>query len=147
MSKVVLVGLSPGPNTKPGYPMFPYPKTSAAGRLCEVLRMRRSEYVVTFDRVNLWPVWPPPGRVDLRASACNLAATLLNGRRVIALGKDVAGAFVPGLSEWFVVAMHRDTTVMLIPHPSGRNLWYNNSMNVKRVRVKVHAFIGAAKEV
>ena len=50
------------------------------------------------------------------------------GRVVVGLGRDVQMALN---MPWMLIhpQVHRGVTVRLLPHPSGRNLWYNDPTN------------------
>lgn len=106
--------------------------------------MTRGDYLASFDRVNLCSE-AKPGSIDPRqyhSAAENLGASLLVGRRVVMLGPNVASCF--GISrnsyEWCQWHGWNERAVVpgwrvdkyppfhwcVIPHPSGRNLLYND---------------------
>lgn len=152
MQRPLLIGQAPGPNTDPEYPLYPVPRTSAGGRLCELMGLTRAEYITTFDRVNLLPYFPGKDRANedkFPMSPARLAARvlrpMLRGRRVILVGRQVAQAFQLGADwhEWvdFRVGPRHAALgcdglaqVAVVPHPSGRNHWYNNELNRARAR-------------
>lgn len=143
----LLVGQAPGPNTDPDLPLFPVPSTSAGGRLVKVMGIARADYFKCFDRVNLLPYFPGRTRVrddSFPMAPAKLAARvmrpLLANRTVILVGRNVADAFeldIP-FHEWRDVPMRRReplkrqtglSQLAVIPHPSGRNHWYNHEAN------------------
>lgn len=132
----LLIGQAPGPNTDPSLPLFPVPSTSAGGRLQSFMGLTRGQYLVSFDRINLLQDFPgrtgrddkfPMAKAKIAAAAIR---PLLRDRVVILIGRNVANAFqldcefhswVEGLSFCRLMAV--------VPHPSGRNHWYNKEEN------------------
>lgn len=157
--KTLLIGQAPGPNTDPEYPLYPVPRTSAGGRLCTLLGMTKGEYLRTFDRCNLLPYFPGRSRIrddSFPMPAARLAARvmrpLLRGRHVVLVGRKVASAFDLQEADWFSPVQLRCgprhavtdcpgvATAMVVPHPSGRNHWYNSDDNREAARVALRAF-------
>lgn len=105
-----------------------------------------------FDRINVCP-FAREGAINPKewiAAAENLAGSILRGRRVILLGQNVAECFgLPRQSYEYCVwkectskyrgiagfsvgqALPFDWGV--IPHPSGRNFWYNDHNNKAKI--------------
>lgn len=132
--RLALVGEAPGPRTRADMPLYPYPDQSAAGRLRRMLGYTRGEYLRTFARANLLGEYPGPtfpvGRA--RPLAAGLAQDLAP-RPLLLLGRGVGMAFRFPTDE---VLCWRDyildgvlVRAAIVPHPSGRNLWYNDSAN------------------
>jgi hypothetical protein len=156
----LLIGMNNPYGTDPHYALYPLPEGSAGGRLYEMIHeatgLSRSQYVRSFDRINLveGPWSPSKARsrvIDLRPS--------LAGRVVVMLGREVQLAFevvVPIMEEaqLFEVgpALARGSpggliTYYAIPHPSGRNPWYNDPQNRCRVVAllrRIHEEAGGA---
>ncbi len=145
-TRPLLIGQAPGPRTDPELPLFPVPNTSTGGRLKEIMGIRRYEYLRIFERINLLPTFPGQHKRDDKfpiASARLAAAamrSLLAGRVVILVGRNVARAFghVEEFHQWVDWAVRRPCKiardnpycrVAVIPHPSGRNHWYNDQAN------------------
>lgn len=135
--KPVIVGEAPSPSaTRPVSPLFPFPTRSAGARLWRMTGLSRADYMRGFHRVNLLPVY---GRhwsaSDARWAAHNLIGSrLLDERAVVFLGKRVWLAF-GGREDaeplvWYAacVPAFRPACVALVPHPSGRNRWYNDEL-------------------
>ena len=146
MTPIVLVGLAPGPNTNPDLPLFPSPSHMTGGRLLTLTGLSRRQYLTLFDRVNLLPYFPGKDKRDDKfpVRPAKLSAQVMKpffgGRTVILVGRNVAESF--GLTikfhEWTQWRVRRYTpfnrhlsvaTLAIIPHPSGRNLWYNDPDN------------------
>lgn len=98
------------------------------------------EFLRTFDRANLLPLWPgPSGRkgaafpvVAARLLADRMIGRFRFDRTVVLLGKRTAAAF--GLSVgYFEPVMIGRATVLVVPHPSGVNRWFNEPANVRRM--------------
>ncbi len=135
--KPVIIGEAPSPSaTRPVQPLFPFPARSAGARLWRMTGLSRGEYMSAFHRLNLISYVPVAGDgyPDAhRWAAWNLISSrLLDGRAVVLLGKRVWMAF-GGREDvepliWYAggVPAFRPACVALVPHPSGRNLWYND---------------------
>jgi hypothetical protein len=108
-----------------------------------------------FDRVNLLYEHPgkyPGGSEDkfprtLGRAAAQAMRPWLFGREVLLVGRDVARAFdVPDdhpWMEWREMPTWR-IRYACIPHPSGRNHWYNEAGNIKAVSEFLQAWIAVA---
>lgn len=141
--KPILVGQAPGPNTKPEAALFPHPKTSAGGRLCRLTKLRRREYLERFERVNLLTQFPGAIQngdafpLSKARPAAQALEQMFRGRDVILVGRLVATAFgrreLP-FFEWTHDPLWNYWTAV-IPHPSGRNHWYNNPENWARAEL------------
>lgn len=111
----------------PKYALHPWPRGCAGNRLYEMLRevdpsVAMHEYMRRFDRVNL--VAGPWNVRMARVRAAELRPTLV-GRHVVLLGQKVAEAF--GIDpRCSACKLDEDATFYLLPHPSGRNLLYND---------------------
>jgi hypothetical protein len=114
----ILVGIDNPHSADPRRALMPMPTGSAGWRLWKLSGMPRPEYLRAFQRVNACdrPVIPP-------------------GSRVVVLGREAWGAlglpFATPLCEVEVPVTR--TRFTLVPHPSGRNLWYNDEDNRQRV--------------
>jgi hypothetical protein len=139
----LLVGEAPGPNTDPLLPLFPDPASSAGGRLLKFSGADPAAWLGKLVRMNMCEgSWSTRRAVIGRARAL---AFLLDERnwwrgrplRVLLLGTRVSeswgcrGAFgYTDLYGW----RDRPLRVAWIPHPSGRNLIYNERRNQLRAR-------------
>lgn len=138
--RIALVGEAPGPNTNPDMPLYPAPERSAAGRLMTMLAWTRAEYLRTFARANMLREYPgasfPLGRARPLAEG---VAQSLAPRPLLLMGRGVAMAFSfphERVLEWEDYRLG-DTYIRaaVVPHPSGRNRWYNNPHNVVAMRM------------
>jgi len=110
-------------------------KSCAASRLLEASGLTLREYLRAFDRTNLAKGLPPragKGRKFPMATARKAARRiLLDDRRpgIVVLGKRAARAF--GLTDprWFEWTDALGQRVVVIPHPSGVNRYYNDEEN------------------
>ena len=154
MSRFLLIGQAPGPNTNPDAPLWPEPASSTGGRLAGFAGMGARAYLRTFDRINLLNEFP--GRTQKRDDtwpvrdariAASAIRPLLLGRSVILVGRNVSDAFSLGeipFHTWTRLTAGRRFLfdVAVIPHPSGRNHWYRKPENMEQVR----AFWSAIRE-
>lgn len=107
-------------------------------RIADLARMGAAEYLSTFDRANLLPFtmhrrgWPRAGARD----AALALLPLMEGRRVVFLGANVRKAFA-WTGAWLEVGPlfgpDDRAQAVAIPHPSGKNLWYNDRLNRESV--------------
>lgn len=140
MNKTLLIGQAPGPNTLPGLPLHPHPRTSAGGRLAEQMGLTPEDYIRYFQRINLLNKFPGRHKRDDKfplakaKAAAEAIRPLLVGRKVVLVGRNVATAFGLGL-EFFTWGSYPALPAMelfdvaVVPHPSGRNHWYNKPEN------------------
>lgn len=143
-ARPLLVCAAPGPNTNPEQPLLCIPKTSAGGRLKELMGISSSQYLHTFDRINLVADYPgatcrgdkfPMSTAKATARAIR---PLLVGRVVILVGSGPRDAF--GLShvdwhQWTKCPIWGMTQFAVVPHPSGRNHWYNKPENLSLIHI------------
>lgn len=156
--KPILVGMNNPISTRPGHELYPAPEGCTGHRLWQMLHARtgasRVQYLDSFERRNLvrGREWD---RVAARARAYEVVQELRDsGRTVVLLGQSVREAFDyvlknNGLDTWAIpcgdpagippVLVHprvrAGVTWRQIPHPSGRNLWYNEEENRKIVEL------------
>jgi uracil-DNA glycosylase len=151
--KLALLGEAPGPNTRADLPFYPYPERSAAGRLLSILGWTRSEYLRTFARANVLDAYPGPtfpvvqGRIAAHAKARELAP-----RPILLMGKGVSASFMLPADTPILTWVEKrliltaptpiDVRVAIVPHTSGRNLFYNDPAN----RDAVKRFIEEARD-
>jgi len=100
-----------------------------------------TEFLRLFARANVLDAWPGPGAskgaqfpmVEARRGAERLATKFVRGRLVILLGHRTAAAF--GVRDvYFAKRRIGAADVVVMPHPSGINRWYNDPTNVARAR-------------
>lgn len=139
LTRPVFIGQAPGPNTMHELPLFPIPATSAGGRLQHMMGVTRHYYLTQFDKANLLPFFPGRHKRDDKfpmadAKLCARAMQpLLSGRVVVLVGRNVANAFELE-DEFHQIRQHTfgrswHCTISVVPHPSGRNHWYNDTAN------------------
>ena len=135
MLRPVLIGMNNPLSDQDGHQLYPHPEGCTGHRLWMMLHERlpqvgRRQYLDTFERRNLvtgvhWST--PLGR----QSAARMSAEFWgSGRTIVVLGEDVRRCF--GLPKLLVEPLVVDgCTWRQLPHPSGRNLWYNDAKNRK----------------
>jgi hypothetical protein len=113
----MLLGLDNPHSKNPRAALLPRPPGSAGQRLFLLSKMGWSEYRRSFERKN----------------ACDLLEGDLEHRTVLVLGKEAWKRLgLPG-RNYFDRLFSLNATFVLLPHPSGRNLWYNSATNRNRV--------------
>lgn len=132
--RAMIVGEAPSPDRDVEQPLCPH--TTSGRRLAEILP---GEYEADYLRRNLleyrvrpgkWAVWH---RRRAAASAGRMLYEWNAPPIAILLGRQVAEAFgldyVPLKATWLGFLR-----VLIIPHPSGLNRWWNDQGNARRAR-------------
>lgn len=132
--KPLLLGMNNPLSDDPEFDLYPYPDGATGHRLWKLLPegTTRAQYLAAFERRNL-----VRGREWSLAQARRAAQDLLPelaGRTVVVLGTEVRSALdLPKVEPLSVrrtpIAGSDFMTWIAFPHPSGRNLWYNNEAN------------------
>lgn len=117
--KPLLLGLDNPHSTNPRAALLPRPSGSAGERLFRLSGMGWSDYRRAFDRANV----------------CDISPSDLEGRTTLVLGKEAWRKLGLPTVESFsrVFGISYGTLFIQIPHPSGRNHWYNSAKNRNRV--------------
>ena len=149
--KPILIGMNNPISTRPGHELYPAPEGCTGWRLWRMLNARtgasRIQYLDTFERRNL-VVGKEWDRLAARARAYEVVQELRDsGRTVVLLGQSVREAFHYVLEEWHGVPVGGLPALLIhpqqvegvtwrqVPHPSGRNLWFNEPENRKVVEL------------
>lgn len=136
--KPLLLGMNNPLSDSPEYDLYPYPEGSTGYRIWKMLPegTTRSQYLEAFDRRNLLR----SRRWDLRAARAAVleVAPHLDGRVVVVLGTQVRAALglepvEPLTVMGATLSTGHSMTCVAVPHPSGRNYWYNTPGNRDRV--------------
>jgi len=131
----VIIGMNNPISLDSHYALYPHPPGCAGHRLWKMLEVETGatmlQYLRAFDRRNLLPTREWTGPRDARAAAEAMVPTLVD-RHVLLLGAEVRRAFdladlLPGTSVDLITDDGR--RFYYLPHPSGRNLWYNDEAN------------------
>ena len=136
----VIVGMNNPVSALPEHALYPLPHGCAGNRLWQMLSDETGatmrDYMRSFERVNvLTGKWI---KLAARESAVDLRRRYA-GRTLLLLGRDVQDAFgaprdIGPFAGWAVDSLRSLVTCFyLVPHPSGRNLWYNDPVNRKMV--------------
>lgn len=127
----IIVGEAPGENTSRWFPMFPYPATSAGGRLLKFSAMSAADYLRTFHRVNLMADFSKKWNEEQAITNAVRLRLTYRGHPMILLGMRVMEAF--GLLQRLTLegrfgVWDRGEHGWLVglPHPSGRSHAYND---------------------
>lgn len=132
----LLVGESNPYSDDPEFSLYPFPRGAAGSRLCNILGMTSTEYLMKFDRVNLMP---DRGKWDLKAARAR-AIELPHTRRVL-LGSRVCQAHLIQF-DVFEPYHFKDGQALVFPHPSGRCRIWNDRTNIERARAALKEFLG-----
>lgn len=134
-TRPLLLGMNNPLSDDPEFDLYPYPAGSAGYRLWRLLPegTSRAQYLAAFDRRNLLRAreW---SAAEARRAAQALLPDLV-GRLVVVLGTEVRSALgLPkveplSINESWLPGSPAQLRWVALPHPSGRNLWYNNEAN------------------
>ncbi len=134
--KPVILGMNNPISSDPEHALFPAPEGCAGHRLWRLLHNRtgasRSEYLEAFERRNLIP-----HKNWTMAEARALSAAFIEevrGRVVLVLGAEPRDALKLPRIPIKPVELY-GVTWRMVPHPSGRNLWYNVKGNRETVEL------------
>lgn len=112
--------------------------TGSGLRLARLFCLDSDDYLELVERRNLLPgsmAWNP---IAARTAARTMK---LYNCDVVCLGSRVARAF--GLkAEWLIAQPMQRAVFYVIPHPSGRNRWYNDFDNRSAVRRLLRQLVG-----
>ena len=140
--KILLVGEAPGKKVEQHPNLWLRPDSSgknhSANRLLSFTGWTVKQYLEIFDRTNFYETaqnnklngntFPMPRHFDRAEQLLNRMDTKCCGRAVL-LGRRVTKAF--GMKpEWFKWV----GGIVAIPHPSGRNRWWNNKGNRREAK-------------
>lgn len=115
------------------FALYPEPRRASGGRLCfDILGLEKHDYLRRFDRVDLcFPIW------SLRAArlrAKQLLAERTADDVIVLFGARVWSAFVQPHEPFTIHKFESWPTLVLLPHPSGRNhIWLRRGV-VERAR-------------
>ncbi len=132
-AKVVVVGEAPGAAGRADLPLYPLPPGCAGHRLFKMTALPNMRtYLTLLFRANLLSYNPGPNWPKREAHIAAMAMLpFLRERQVVLLGRKVARAFGVGQYSFMEWNNYRDLCdVAVLPHPSGRNLWYQDGGNL-----------------
>lgn len=126
----LLVGMNNPLSRDPQYALYPDPPNCTGWRIWQLLdpAMTPDEYLEAYERTNLVEglAWSSE-RARMNASRIR---DLMTGRRTVLFGAEVRSAMGWAKRElmvWYGLA--GGGQFVLLPHPSGRNLWFNDARN------------------
>jgi hypothetical protein len=139
--KPILIGEQNPYGGHPDFALYPCPDGSAGHRLCcLILGMSRKAYLEAFVRRNLCA-----GKWSMREARANAASILENDSgRAILLGAKVSAAFGVPFVPFSICELG---TVLILPHPSGRNLLWNVAGAIQAARQAVADFLPELAEL
>ena len=135
--KPVLIGMNNPLSSMDGHQLFPAPEGCTGHRIWKMLQERlphvsRRSYLDTFERRNLVVGQQWSSTLGRSEAERVFAEFWGSGRVIVLLGEDVRRAF--GHPRLVVEPqLIGGCTWRQVPHPSGRNLWYNSVNHRKMV--------------
>lgn len=147
MARPLLIGMNNPVSTQPGFELYPLPANCTGHRLWTMLNARtgatKGQYLEAFERRNLVRgIDYDKTRAKARAHEISMELDG-SGRTIILLGQDVRAAF--GHPRLLVhPQVIGGCTWRQLPHPSGRNIWYNDPENVRVAELLMEELYAAA---
>lgn len=132
-NRPLLIGISNPVSSAPEHALFPYPPGCTGHRILQMLQTRlpevtRQDYLRRFERRNLVPHKVVSMNIA-RETAMRIQKELWgSGRNVVLFGEEVRRAFGHPRSLLHPQVIG-GVTWRQVPHPSGRNHWFNSSEN------------------
>ncbi len=117
-------------------------------KLAALFGMDYEAWLSTFSRLNVFTEWPGKDgkgdRFPMSLARERARSICIEGRTTFLLGKRVAQAFgfrpaARFLSDYSSPA--GKWRIMIVPHPSGINTWWNDPANVRRAKKEVRRFL------
>lgn len=131
--RITLVGEDNPFGSNPQFALYPAPEGCAGERLCcDILGMWRKDYLRVFNRVNLCS-----GKWSIKQARVRAAELRSVGGKFILFGAKVCSAWPTPFNRF---EMSSEGTVLILPHPSGRNLLWNEAGMIERAREVVAFF-------
>lgn len=139
--KILLVGELNPYGSNPEYALYPYPAHASGNRLRKILGLSLAAYLNEHDRVNLCGgTWSSRAA---RLKAREILETRAPGSGVVLLGTKVAHAFDVAYPGGVVHVTPRGLRLLVLPHPSGRNLVWNTPEMATDARARYTALRAA----
>lgn len=139
--KPIILGMNNPLSSDPAHALYPSPEGCTGHRLWRMLHARtgasRSEYLEAFDRRNLVGQRTWSRMSEAREAASHFLRELMGHVEpitVLVLGAEPRDAIRLPRVLVKPVEMY-GVTWRLVPHPSGRNLWYNVKGNRETVEL------------
>lgn len=140
MYHLLLVGMDNPQSSDPRYALFPHPPGCAGHRLMQMIQevepnVTRGAYQ-NIVKTNLFAVGSYVKEIAPEAGLVLRRQIAVAGWHAVLLGNNAADAVMPGLRitnpamEWKPLGTGK---VTWLPHPSGRNTFYNDVRNRKKV--------------
>lgn len=150
MAKPLLIGEANPYGSRPEYALYPEPEGASGDRLCRlVMGLDHDTYLDHYDRVNLCPRdWSTPVAKQRAADLLRLYP----GAVFVLLGAKVTRAFGLEFQPFTGVLLALEGVyshqALVLPHPSGRNLIWNETGSTKRARdlLRQHGALPARPE-
>lgn len=131
MTKTIIIGMT---NPQGNQPLDPFIPGSAGWRLWNMIHFRNGitpeQYLEHFERLNM--LRDREWNMQAAKAAAPDLWNYCRGRTVLLLGAQVVRALGMPESPWMVWQVRYGARWAVLPHPSGRNRWYNNPAQRER---------------
>ncbi len=129
MKEIAIIGEAPGRNSEADLL-----SSRSCERLCDLLELGKLSDLTRLARVVTLLGFCPEGSFPQRAAGVAARSLELSNANIF-LGRKVAacfGLYNEELLEWYILPGGEEAVIF--PHPSGRNLWWNNPENAQMAK-------------
>jgi hypothetical protein len=135
MADIIVLGDQPGPNTDAKDALYPHTTTGAAARLAELMGLDTEKYIRVTRRMNInhdGENLLAPEHASTRMKG--ILAGTAPGKLIIVVGKAAANRHPDTKDLGFGdVIDYQGSRLVIIPHTSGRNRYWNDKGNKTRI--------------
>lgn len=127
--KAMLLGMNSPKNNR----CLEYDSPGAGLNLFKYSKLQREAYEAAFDRMNLIQNREWDEEMGRESGKKLLRRFVAEGRKVVVLGYKVWSCLLLPDTKPLSVYRSGEATFYMVPHTSGRNRWYNEKANQKKV--------------
>lgn len=139
LDNIVIVGEQNPYGGDPYFALYPSPDGCSGDRLCrKIMGISRGRYLSYFARVNLCD-----GTFSLRAAERRASEIAKEAKKLVLCGSKVCLSFGVRFEPFHILPVGNEGTMALVlPHPSGRNIMWEQRGIIERARKAMREFFG-----
>jgi uracil-DNA glycosylase len=144
--EILILGDAPGPNTDPRDPLFPHTTTGAAAHLATLMGLDREAYIARTRRLNVNHDGNQPlSKAEASDRLVGILDRVSPGSLIIMIGRAAAGRHnQTARLPWGEPIDFNGSQLLVIPHTSGRNRYWNDPLNKQKISQILREEIGRA---
>lgn len=143
MKRITVFGERPGPNTDAARPLYPHTGNGAAARLIDLMGLTRDQYLYGTLRHNVvdtaWESTTSDRARRKVSYVMNVERELDPEAKFLFVGRQTIQAAPKDYRDMVFGEVRNN--VLLIPHTSGKNFFYNDPEATERIRKALRSFI------